>query len=49
VVADSSKLGHTAFAHICDVSEIDDLITDSEADPEQLKELADAGVRTITC
>ncbi len=49
VVADSSKLGHTAFAHICDVSEIDDLITDSEADPEQLKELGDAGVRTLTC
>lgn len=49
VVADSSKLGHTAFAHICDVSEIDDLITDSEADPDQLNELADAGVRTITC
>lgn len=49
VVADSSKLGHTAFAHICDVSEIDDLITDSEADPEQLKELADAGVRISTC
>ena len=49
VVADSSKLGRSAFAHICDLSEIDDLITDEEADPELLNEIADAGVRVTTC
>jgi DeoR family transcriptional regulator of aga operon len=49
VVADSSKLGRTAFAHICDLSEVDDVITDSEADPVVLKELADAGVHVTTC
>jgi DeoR family transcriptional regulator of aga operon len=49
VVADSSKLGRTAFARICDLSEVDDFITDSEADPVALKELDDAGVQVTTC
>jgi DeoR family transcriptional regulator of aga operon len=49
VVADSSKLGRSAFAHICDVSEIDDLITDEQADRELLTGLRDAGVAVTTC
>jgi DeoR family transcriptional regulator of aga operon len=49
VVADSSKLGRSAFAQICDVSEIDDLITDDEADEELLKSLSGAGVAVTTC
>lgn len=49
VVADSSKLGHSAFAHICKLSEVDDLITDREADPLLLAELASAGIRISTC
>jgi len=49
VVADSSKLGHSAFAHICDLSEVDDLITDEAADPAVLKELKEAGVAVTTC
>ena len=49
VVADSSKLGRSAFAHICDLSEVDDLITDNEANPDLLKEVADAGVHVMTC
>lgn len=49
VVADSTKLGHAAFAHICDVGEIDELITDVEADDTLVKELGEAGVRVTTC
>jgi DeoR family transcriptional regulator, aga operon transcriptional repressor len=49
VVADSSKLGRSAFARICDVSEIDDLITDEQADDDLLKELRAVGVAVTTC
>jgi DeoR/GlpR family transcriptional regulator of sugar metabolism len=45
VVADSSKLGRAAFARICSVGEIDELITDEGAAPDQLAALAEAGVR----
>jgi DeoR family transcriptional regulator of aga operon len=48
-VADSSKLGRSAFAHICDVSEINDLITDEQADSELLAGLRDVGVTVTTC
>src|SRR4051794_1900312 len=36
VVADSSKLGRRAFARICDIRGITDLVTDSGARPEEL-------------
>jgi len=49
VTADSSKLGHSAFAHICDLSEVDDLITDDEGDASLLQQIADAGVKVTTC
>jgi len=49
VTADSSKLGHAAFAHICDLSEVDDLVTDDEGDGELLEAIADAGVAVTTC
>ncbi|MBA2522786.1 MAG: DeoR/GlpR transcriptional regulator [Solirubrobacterales bacterium] len=45
VVADGSKLGAVAFARICQVDEIDELITDEGADPDQLAQLRDGGVR----
>jgi DeoR family transcriptional regulator of aga operon len=45
VVADSSKIGKVAFARICEVSEISELITDAGADPEAVRALTDAGVR----
>ncbi|MGW1680890.1 DeoR/GlpR family DNA-binding transcription regulator [Saccharopolyspora sp. NPDC002376] len=41
VVADSSKLGRTAFAHICSTDSIDMLLTDSTA-PDELIERFDA-------
>ncbi|KWX02986.1 DeoR/GlpR transcriptional regulator [Carbonactinospora thermoautotrophica] len=47
VVADSSKLGRCAFARICQVDEIDVLITDTAA-PEKLTErFVEAGVRVM--
>lgn len=44
VVADGSKVGRVTLAKMADLGEIDDLVTDSSADPEVLRQLADAGV-----
>ncbi len=48
VVADSSKIGKTAFAQICTIDRVDELITDRDADPEILTELREAGVDVTT-
>ncbi len=48
VVADSSKLGVVAFARICELDAVDELITDDGADPEQIAELTERGVRVTT-
>jgi DeoR family transcriptional regulator of aga operon len=49
VVADSTKLGKVAFATICDLAEVDILITDDDADPADLDRLRSAGldIRTV--
>jgi DeoR family transcriptional regulator of aga operon len=47
VVADSSKIGRVAFAQICPVQQIDELITDRQADPVDVAKLESAGV-TVT-
>jgi DeoR family transcriptional regulator, aga operon transcriptional repressor len=49
VLADSTKLGTVAFATICDLSEIDTLITDTDATPAELNRLRSAGltIRTV--
>jgi len=44
VIADSSKIGRVTFARIVPLARVHDLVTDDGADPEQLRELADAGV-----
>jgi DeoR family transcriptional regulator of aga operon len=44
VLADSSKLGKVAFATICDLSDVDVLITDADADPAGLDHLRAAGL-----
>jgi DeoR family transcriptional regulator of aga operon len=44
-VADSSKLGKTAFSRICDLSVVDELITDDKADPSIVSKLGDIGVK----
>jgi DeoR/GlpR family transcriptional regulator of sugar metabolism len=43
-VADSTKLGRVAFGHICDLGDIDILLTDAGADPQTVAELRVAGV-----
>jgi DeoR/GlpR family transcriptional regulator of sugar metabolism len=43
-VADSSKLGRVAFGHVCDLEDIDIVLTDSEADQQMVEELRAAGV-----
>ena len=47
VVADSSKLGQRAFARICELSEIDTLVTDAQADESQLTVFKEAGIDVI--
>ncbi|TMD30185.1 MAG: DeoR/GlpR transcriptional regulator [Chloroflexi bacterium] len=48
VAADSSKIGHTAFARICAIERVHELITDALADPAELAELRDVGVAITT-
>jgi len=48
VVADSSKIGRVAFARICEVDRVEELITDQAADPDALAVLAERGVRVTT-
>ncbi len=43
-VVDSSKLGRVAFGHVCDLDEIDIVLTDAGADPERVEELRAVGV-----
>ena len=48
VVADSSKIGRTAFARICPIERVDELITDAQADPATLDSIREAGVAVTT-
>lgn len=47
VVADSSKVGNSAFARICNISHIDALITDEKISSEQVDDFTAAGVEVI--
>ena len=42
-----SKLGKTAFARICDIEELDILVTDNSAPHNTLEEIRRAGVDVI--
>jgi DeoR family transcriptional regulator, aga operon transcriptional repressor len=44
VVADSSKLGQVAFAQICPIEDVDELITDEAAPETAIAELTEAGI-----
>ena len=44
VVTDSSKLGRVAFAQICPIGEVDELITDEGAAPDVVRQLTDTGI-----
>jgi DeoR family transcriptional regulator of aga operon len=48
VLADSSKLGRVAFATICQLSEVETLITDKDADTDQISALIEAGVNVTS-
>ncbi len=45
VVADGSKVGKVAFARICEISAVDELLTDESADPAAVQALASSGLR----
>ncbi|WP_328425305.1 DeoR/GlpR family DNA-binding transcription regulator [Micromonospora sp. NBC_00389] len=47
VVADGSKLGRRSFNRICPLANIDTLITDKAADPEQVSLVEQAGVKVV--
>jgi DeoR/GlpR family transcriptional regulator of sugar metabolism len=47
VVADSTKFGHTSLAHLCDLGEIDVLVTDHEIDAAWRERIAAAGVKLV--
>lgn len=44
VVADSQRIGDAALARICTIGQVDGLVTDDVADPDQVRRLRDAGV-----
>ncbi len=47
VVADSSKLGHRAFARLCPLESIDVLVTDTDASDDMTHAFKDAGIEII--
>jgi DeoR/GlpR family transcriptional regulator of sugar metabolism len=47
VVADSSKLGHRAFARLCPPKSIDVLVTDTDAADEVTRAFLDAGIEVV--
>ncbi len=47
VVADSSKFGRNAFAHIARLDAINALVTDTAPDPELAEVLTAAGVEIV--
>lgn len=47
VVADATKLGRQAFARICDIDQVDALITDGSAPDAEVAPLAGAGVHIV--
>jgi DeoR/GlpR family transcriptional regulator of sugar metabolism len=47
VLADATKLGRVAFAHICPLERVDVLVTDSAATEDALKRIREAGVEVL--
>lgn len=48
VVADSSKIGRVTTARVADLGDVDDLVTDDAADPDELDRIRRHGVRVHT-
>ncbi len=47
VVADSSKIGRRGFTAIAPIASVHTVITDADADPDELKALRDSGVGVV--
>ena len=47
VVTDGSKIGRRSFAEIAGIDEVDDLITDATADPDERRRIEEADVRVV--
>jgi len=47
VVTDGSKIGRRSFAEIAGIEEVDDLITDATADPDERRRIEEADVRVV--
>ena len=47
VAVDSTKLGEVGFSQICKLSEVAAVLTDADADPDQVRQLRAAGVEVI--
>ena len=47
VVADASKIGHTMFAAVADLEDIDTLVTSDDAPLDQIQQLEDRGIEVI--
>lgn len=47
VIADNTKLRARAFARICPLSEIDQIITDEHADPQAVARFREAGIEVV--
>jgi DeoR/GlpR family transcriptional regulator of sugar metabolism len=47
VLADSSKIGNVALAKVADLKEIDLLITDENADPDEIARLREQGLKVM--
>jgi len=47
VLADSTKVGASAFGHICDIGSVDVLVTDSGISDKQRKALEKQGVSVM--
>jgi DeoR/GlpR family transcriptional regulator of sugar metabolism len=48
VVADSTKFGRTSLAHLCELGEIDVLVTDQDVGEPWRQALAEAGVKLVS-
>lgn len=44
MLADSSKFGRRGFSKICDLSDVDQIITDSNVSPHTLAQLRSQGI-----
>lgn len=47
VVADASKFGQTALVKVCDLRDVDEVLTAGPVDPERLRLIQDAGLAVV--